>query len=220
MPNGREPMSRYAHAHWRNARAILRSLTIAVMMVRRSLRSPMKKQFIYIIIFLCISFLTSCAPIVHHADPFYDLNGSEYPRGHIPLINPVQATRDIHSSSWNLELLNSLHIDLPKSQEQEVRKVYIYSRITELDKFAVEDGVILAYSDHVNQQAEAYIQESFYHWFVLIPSEYITEGFHTEDEFTQYVETLGIQDPNWQTPDDAFDTFLKTGCLDWFPDCK
>lgn len=121
----------------------------------------MKKKLFYLMVFFSIGFLSSCAPIVHHADPFYDLNGSDYPRGHIPLINPVQATRDIHSSSWNLELLNSLHIDLPKSQEQEVRKVYIYSRIAELDKFAVEDGVILAYSDHVNQQADEYIQKNF-----------------------------------------------------------
>jgi len=180
----------------------------------------MKKKLFYLMVFFSIGFLSSCAPIFHHADPFYDLNGSDYPRGHIPLINPVQATRDIHSSSWNLELLNSLHIDLPKSQEQEVRKVYIYSRIAELDKFAVEDGVILAYSDHVNQQADEYIQKNFYHWFVMVPSENITEGFHTEDEFRQYIQTLGIKDPDWQKPDEAYEQFLDSGCLDWFPDCE
>lgn len=180
----------------------------------------MKNLFFYLMFLLSIGILSSCAPIVHHADPFYDLNGSDYPRGHIPLINPVQATRDINSSSWNLELLNSLHIDLPKSQEQEVRKVYIYSHVAELDKFAVEDGVILAYSDYVNQQADAYIQENYYHWFVMIPSEDITKGFHTEDEFNRYLETIGIQDPDWQMPDDAYEQFLDNGCLDWFPDCE
>lgn len=179
----------------------------------------MKKTLFHLMVFLIIVFFTSCTPLVHHADPFYDLNGSDYPRGHIPLINPVQATRDIRSSSWNLELLNSLHIDLPKSQEEEVRKVYIYSRVEELEKFSVKDGVILAYSPHTNQMADAYIQDNFYHWFVMVPSDDITEGFHTEDEFTQYIETMGIQDPDWQTPDDAYDQFLDTGCLDWFPDC-
>ena len=132
-----------------------------------------------------------------------------------------QVTRDIFSSSWNLDLLNSLHVDLPKSQEQEVVKVYIYSRVAELEKFAVEGGVIMAYSAHVNKQADAYIRDNYYHWFAMIPSQNVTEGFHTEDEFRQYIRTLGIQDPDWQTPDEAHKKFLDTGgCLDWIPDCK
>jgi hypothetical protein len=174
-----------------------------------------------LIILLSIIYLTSCTPLVHHADPFYNLNGSDYPRGHIPLINPVQVTHDISASSWNLELLNSLHIDLPKSQEQEVVEVYIYSRVEELEKFAVKDGIIMAYSGHVNQQADAYIRNNFYHWFVMVPSQNITKGFHTEDEFRQYIQTLDIQDPNWQTPDEAHNQFLDTGgCLEWIPDCN
>jgi hypothetical protein len=181
----------------------------------------MKKTFFHLMILLSISFLTSCAPLVRHADPFYDLNGSDYPRGHIPLINPVQATRDIYSSSWNLKLLNGLHIDLPKSQEQEVVEVYGYYRIEELEKFAVKDGVVMAYSAYVDQQADAYIQNDFYHWFVMVPSQNITKGFHTEDAFRQYIQTLGIQDPDWQMPDEAHNKFLDTGgCLDWIPDCK
>lgn len=179
----------------------------------------MKKNFFFLLMFLSISFLTSCTPLVHHSDPFYDLNGSDYPRGHIPLINPVQATRDIRSSSWNLKLLNGIHINLPKSQEQEVVKVYGYYRIEELEKFAVRDGGIMAYSAYTDQQADLYILNDFYHWFVMVPSKNVTEGFHTEDEFNKYIETMGIQDPDWQTPDDAYDQFLNTGCLDWFPDC-
>lgn len=55
----------------------------------------------------------------------------------------------------------------------------------------------------------------------MIPSENITKGFHTEDEFRQYIQTFGIHTPAWQAPDEAFDTFLDTGgCLDWIPDCK
>ena len=167
-----------------------------------------------------VCFLASCSPKIQHADSFYNYNDNDFPRDHLPVINPVEATRDRPNSTWNLELLNSLHIDLPKSDEQEVRKVYIYSHVEELEKIAVKDGVIMAYSGHVNEQADAYIQENSYYWFVMIPREDITVGFHTEDEFTRYIETMNIQDPDWQTPDDAFDTFLETGCLDWFPDCK
>lgn len=180
----------------------------------------MKIAYFQLIIFLHISLLASCTHLVHHADPFYDLKSSDYPRGHFPLIKPVEVTHDISSSSWNLKLLNSLHIDLPKSQEQDIVEVYIYSRVAELDKFAVKDGVILAYSAYVNQQADAYIQNGFYHWFVMVPSKNITVGFHTQDEFHQYIQTLGIQDPDWQTPDEAFNKFMDSGCLDWIPDCK
>jgi len=180
----------------------------------------MINKFFFLMILLSNCFLPSCSPKIQHADSFYNYNDSDFPKDHLPVIDPVEATRDGPNSSWNLELLNSLHIDLPKSQEQEVRKVYIYSRVAELEKFVVKDGAIMAYSGHVNQQADAYIRENFYHWFVMIPGEDITKGFHTEDEFNRYIETIGIQDPDWQTPDDAFDTFLKTGCLDWFPDCK
>ena len=180
----------------------------------------MTNKPLFLMILLSICFLPSCTPKIQHADSFYNYNESDFPRDHLPVLNPVEATRDGPNSSWNLKLLNSLHIDMPKSQEQEVQKVYIYSRVAELEKFAVKDGVIMAYSGHVNQLADAYIRENFYHWFVMIPGEDITKGFHTEDEFNHYIGTFGIQDPDWQTPDDAFDMFLKTGCLDWFPDCK
>jgi len=180
----------------------------------------MTNKFLFLMILLSICVLPSCSPKIQHADSFYNYNGSDFPREYLPLIKPVEATRDKPKSSWNLELLNNLYIDLPKSEEHEVQKVYIYSNVTELEKFAVKDDVIMAYSGHVNQQADAFIQENFYHWFVIIPGETITEGFQTEYEFNQYIETIGIHNPDWQSPDDAFDTFLKTGCLDWFPDCK
>jgi hypothetical protein len=55
---------------------------------------------------------------------------------------------------------------------------------------------------------------------VIIPEKEIAEGFHTEDEFRQYIQTLGIQNPNWQTPDEAYEQFTQTGCLEWIPDCN
>jgi hypothetical protein len=54
----------------------------------------------------------------------------------------------------------------------------------------------------------------------MVPSKNITVGFHTEDEFDQYIQTLGVQNPEWQTPDEAFKKFAETGCLEWIPDCQ
>ena len=103
----------------------------------------------------------------------------------------------------------------PNSQEY-----YGYTHIKELEKFAVKNGVIMAYSSYVDTQASAYIQNNYYHWFIIIPNKNGgVVGFHTEDEFDQYIQTLGIQDPDWQTPEEAFETFVETGCLEWIPDC-
>ena len=89
----------------------------------------------------------------------------------------------------------------------------------ELEKFAVKKDVIMAYSAYVNKEVDAYIQDNYYHWFVIIPDKKIAEGFHMEDEFREYVQTLGIQDIDWQTPEEAYKQFKQTGCLEWFPDC-
>ena len=105
-------------------------------------------------------------------------------------------------------------MSIPNSQEE-----YGYG-IRELEKFAVKNDVIMAYSAYVDSDANIYIQDNYYHWFVLIPDKEIAEGFHTEDKFLQYIQTLGVDDPDWQTPDEAYEKFKKTGCLEWIPDCK
>jgi hypothetical protein len=184
------------------------------------IRKHMKKSTLFLILLLSLSYLPGCSPKVYHADQFYNYNDNDFPRDYLPIINPVEATRASPNSSWNLDLLNSLHVDLPKRQEQEVRKIYIYSHVVELEKFGVKEGVIMAYSGYVNHRADAFIQENYYHWFVMIPSENITKGFHTEAEFNEYIETIGIQNPVWQTPDEAFEQFRHTGCLEWIPDCQ
>lgn len=180
----------------------------------------MKHTFLYLMVLLIACFLASCSTKIQHADSFYNYNDSDFPRDHLPVINPVEATRDRENYTWSMKLLNVLWVDLPKSNDQEVQEVYGYYRIEDLETFAVKDGVIMAYSAYVDEKAAPYILNDFYHWFVMIPSDDITVGFHMEDEFNRYIETMHIQDPDWQTPDDAFDTFLETGCLDWFPDCK
>ena len=84
----------------------------------------MTNKFLLLMILLSICFLPSCSPKIQHADSFYNYNDSDFPRDHLPIINPVEATRDRPNYPWGMKLLNGLHIDLPKSQEQEVQEVY------------------------------------------------------------------------------------------------
>ena len=181
----------------------------------------MKNTIFYLVLFLSLSYVTSCAPPVQptnppvqHADPFYNFNDDDYPLIHLPLIKPIEAKRQDGRTPWRVFLPYGMFVSIPNNQEE-----YAYD-IEELEKFAVSNGVIMAYSAYVDKQADAYIQDNYYHWFVLIPDKEIAEGFHTEDEFREYIQTLGIQDPDWQTPDEAYEQFTQTGCLDWIPDCK
>jgi hypothetical protein len=176
----------------------------------------MKRLTRYLPVVLAAIYLCSCTPLVHHADPFYDFNDNDFPRDYLPVIDPIEATQGRSSSPWELGLYNHILVQIPNSDNA----YYAYSLVDELDKFAMKNGVIMAYSSYVDTQADAYIQNNFYHWFVIIPDKNITKGFHTENEFDQYIQTLGIQNPEWQTPDAAFDKFAQTGCLDWMPDCK
>jgi len=191
----------------------------------------MKRKIFYFVILFNIGLLGICffsiyfrprgVPLVQHSDPFYNFNDSDFLRNHLPLINPIEATRERSDAPWSLSLLDNISIELPKSQEQEVLRIYSYFYVEELEKFAVEDGVVLAYSPYIDKQAEPYIQDNYYHWFVMVISDDVTAGFHTEDEFRQYIQTISIQEPNWQNPDEAFVNYVDSGgCLDWIPDCK
>ena len=172
-----------------------------------------------IIIFFLLPLLSLCCLASHlgrvkHADPFY--NYDDFSMIRIPLIDPIEVNRLNSSSPWNISLHPSMWVDFPNDQG----RYYLYGHIHGPEKFAVNDGVIMAYSGYIDEEADVYIQENFYHWFVIIPDKEITMGFHTEDEFLKYLQILSIEDIDWQTPDEAFKQFRKTGCLEWFPDCE
>jgi hypothetical protein len=182
-----------------------------------------KKTFFYLMILFGLVSMAGCAsraqptnPPVQHADPFYNINPNDYPLIYLPLIKPIEAEREDGRSPWMVFSPNGPWVQLPNRQDN---SVYFYA-IGELEKFAVENGAILAYSSYIDNNADSYIQDNYYHWFVLIPDKKIAEGFQTEAGFLQYIQTLGIQSPAWTMPDDAYDTYKKTGCLDWLPDCK
>jgi len=175
----------------------------------------MKKTAFNLVLFLILSFLTGCTTAIQHDDPFYNVN-DDFSMNRIPLINPIEANRLNSSAPWDIELHPGMWVNFPKSQGL----YYLYGHVHELENFAVKRDVIMAYSSYIDNDADAYIQDNFYHWFVIVPEKEITKGFHTEDEFLGYIQTLGIEDPDWQTPDEAFTKFRKTGCLDWIPDCN
>jgi hypothetical protein len=186
-----------------------------------------KESFIFLALFISLSYMTSCSPRLQptdwpaqHPDPFYNIDHNDYPLLHLPLIKPIEVKREDGRSPWNLELLNVIWIKLPKIQEQEVSAYYGYNPVKELEKFAVKNGVIMAYSRYIDQQADSYVRNNFYHWFVMVPGKQLSKGFHTEEEFREYIQTLGIQDPDWQKPDEAYEKFKRTGCLEWIPDCN
>ncbi|NPV85709.1 MAG: hypothetical protein HPY45_06835 [Anaerolineae bacterium] len=173
----------------------------------------MKKTAVYLILLLSLSYL--CMPRVKHADPFYSYDAFDTIR--IPLIKPIEVNRRDPSSPWRIGLHPALWIvDFPDNQGIH----YPYSHVEGLEEFAVKNGIIMAYSSYVDKEASAYIQDNYYHWFVMIPDKEISKGFHTEEEFHKYIQTLGVGDPDWQTPDEAHKQFRKTGCLEWIPDCK
>jgi hypothetical protein len=181
----------------------------------------MKKTAFYLLFLLSFSYVTSCAPpvqstvpLVQHADPFYNLNDNDYPLLHLPLIKPIEVERQDGRTPWGVFLPHGPWVSVPNSQE-----AYGYN-IEELEKIAVSNGIIMAYSAYVDKDANVYIQDNYYHWFVMIPEKDIAEGFHTEDGFLQYIHALEIQSPDWQTPDEAYKQFEQTGCLEWIPDCK
>ena len=174
----------------------------------------MKKTVFCLIFLLSISSVTSCTQRVQHSDPFYNEYDDEFSR--LPLIKPIKAIQNGSFSPWYLGLGNPIWIEIPNSN----KVYYVYSIVKELEKISAESGVVMAYSSYVDKQADAYIQDDYYHWFVVVPDKEITKGFHTEDEFREYIQTLGIQNPDWQTPEEAYDKFMQTGCLDWIPDCN
>jgi hypothetical protein len=173
----------------------------------------MKKTNFLIILFI-LGFLTSCSAQKKHADPFYNINDGLDPR-RIPLVKPIELNLTPPSYSWDIFLTTGIYVDDPNSKEP----YYFYGHVFELEKFAVNNGIIMAYSSYIDEEADSYIQDNYYHWFVLIPGQEITKGFHTEDEFNKYIQSFEIEKPDWQTPDKVYKQFKKTGCLDWIPDC-
>ena len=141
--------------------------------------------------------------------PFYKQgSGSDYLR--FPLLEPYYAIKLDEKHGWVIPL----HIKQPK------RNFWYYLDIQDVSKIAVENGVIMVYSEYPKPiEVVAGGETKVLHWFILIPD--ITEtGLETEDEFNLALEQYEITQPVWEDPTEILQKFDQTGCLVWIPDCK
>ena len=161
----------------------------------------MKSAPIFVLLILLIAILScrsSSPKKVRHSDPFYNDTG-EGKFLVVPLIKPYSIVMDENSSlGWMLHYLEKPQLIDDK----------LYLSIPDVEKIAVEKGVIMVYAPNYP-----------WYWVVIIPAQKIEEGFEHEEDFLSYIHQFGIEEPNWVDPLDAFRQFERTGCLDWIPDC-
>ena len=166
----------------------------------------------YQVVFLGIAilFLSGCTlfPQIHE-DLFYNDTG-EFDSFRFPLIKPYYMVYLDKEFSWQMPFLS----DSPS------KNMYYYYNLHGIRKLAVKNGVIMVYTPYIEDNIDTSIGQKIFHWFVIVPSQNIENGFESEEEFLKYIHTLGIDKPLWIEPDTAYNQFSKTGCLDWIPGCK
>lgn len=145
--------------------------------------------------------------------PFYTDLGGDAMR--IPLVKPYEIVKIDREKVgwWTLGWSMNLHV-LPSEKE-----IYYYSAIHDIKKIAIEDEIILIYTNY-QQEIDKDVGQKVLNWFVIVPAQNIETGFDREAEFLNYIQTYGIQKPNWIEPDVAYKQFVKTRCLEWIPNCK
>jgi hypothetical protein len=170
-----------------------------------------KKYFsrLLIIVVALLLLLSACKAIKYaHRDPFYN-DGSEWDHLRFPIIKPYYATWSTDGLGWVI----SLHVD-PSDKD-----IYYYLSLLDVQKIAVENGVIMVYTPYEESVRESVGQKVLY-WFAIIPYRNIETGFETEAELLDYIQQYGIDKPGWRDPDDISLEYDQTWCLDWIPDCE
>jgi hypothetical protein len=140
------------------------------------------------------------------SDPFYS-NYETWDTVRFPLIKPYEAVKA--NNRWS--------INLPISPYENGIPNYI--DIYQPEKVSVSKNVIMVYTTYTPVDVATLGEQPLY-WFVLLPDEKREIGFDNEKEFLIFIKKYGINSPNWQDIDTAFQQFYVTGCLDWVPGCK
>lgn len=145
--------------------------------------------------------------------PFYTDLGGDAMR--IPLVKPYEIVKIDRKQVgwWTLGWSMNLHVS-PSEKE-----IYYYNAIHDIKKFAVENEIIMIYTNY-QQEIDKDVGQKNLNWFVIAPAQNIETGFDREAEFLNYIQTYGIQEPDWTEPDVAYKQFGETGCLEWIPNCK
>jgi hypothetical protein len=162
-----------------------------------------------LVISFALILMPSCKTVEYlKQDPFYR-NGSEWDHLRFPLIKPYFAIYIDDEYGWGIPLEGS-----PSN-----RDFYYYLQIHDVQKIAVEKGVIMVYTPY-KELVDARVGQKILYWFVFIPDQNIEQGFEKEQDFLVYIQQIGIQQPAWRTPDDILEEYDETRCLDWIPSCN
>lgn len=149
----------------------------------------------------------------NNKDPFYTDLGGDAMR--LPLIKPYEILKLNQQLEINRKLGWGIQLQIAPSEKE----LYYYNAIYDIQKFALEDGVIMVFATYP-QEVDTDVGQKILYWFVIVPDKSIEIGFETDAEFLNYVQHYGIEQPSWTEPDAAYEQFYKTACLDWIPDCK
>jgi hypothetical protein len=163
--------------------------------------------FLLAIVFSTI--LSSCKVTEYlQQDDFYR-SGSEWDHLRFPLIKPYYAIYITDELGWGIPL----HSGISDSN------IYYYTQLNDVQEISVENGVIMVYTPY-EQDVEESIGENVYNWFVFMPDQNIEMGFDNEEDFLAYIQSYGIQQSSWRTPDDILKEYDELWCLPWIPTCN
>jgi len=140
-------------------------------------------------------------------DPFYVSTGT-WDSARFPLIKPYDAVYGNERYGWV--------INLPSVPGEPA----LYGSVSRVEKISVVNDAILIYTPDKPGFSEALLEQlPIYYWYAIVPESKIQRGFRNENDFLEYAKQLGITDITWENPQEFFDRFKETGCLDWIPGC-
>ncbi len=170
------------------------------------------------LLFLAVSLLVCCIlPFGYFLYDYYG-NKSFYQESsrwdylRFPLLEPYYAININDEYGWSIPVMK---VDVSD------RNFLSLVDILNVEKIAVVDGVILAYSSYsktILLTGKSRVEKEL-HWFILIPGQ-AELGFETEGDFLMHVRQQGIERIRWQEPDVILEQFDQTRCLEWITGCK
>lgn len=170
----------------------------------------MKKIKLPIMLIILLLITVACEKSTTHVDKFYNDSGN-WDSLRLPLIKPYYLAYIAKRTGWVMPLLSNK----PSGD------MYYYYNLHGIEKISVTDGLIMIYTPYVEEGLDTSKGDKIYHWFVISPEKNSLEiGFENEDDFLEFIKGFGIQEVNWEYPNDLYKVFSRTKCLHWIPDCK
>jgi hypothetical protein len=94
----------------------------------------MNKRIFGFIVFIVVGTLVGYSSLIHHTDPFFDVDNDDFPKNHLPLINPLEATRERSTAPWKIKLLPAIYTTIPGGPDENgFYQIYTYNYIQDVD---------------------------------------------------------------------------------------